>query len=448
MTSTEKLEVARALARLGVDVIEAGFPGRVARRPRGGARDRRAGRHAPRRGAASREPPIICGLARAARATSTRVGGACAPRRGRASTPSSRRRELHMKHKLRMTRARGARARRARWSRYARVAVRRRRVLARGRRRAATPSSSTRCSSAAIARRRDHAQHPRHRRLHDARRVRRADRRHPRATCPASTDVDHLGALPRRSRARDREHAGRHPRRRAAGRGHDQRHRRARRQRVARRGRDGAAHARGARSGSRTGIDTTQLTRVSRLVSTCTGMPVQPNKAIVGANAFAHESGIHQDGMLKHQATYEIMRPETVGATQTRARARQALGARTRSPRASRELGYRARRRARSTRVRALQGARRPAQARHRRRPRGARRRRAAASATSLSRSTVCRSAAARIGMPTATVRLRGPDGAMRVARRGRHRAGRRRLQGDRRARRRAGDAARVPCTR
>jgi isopropylmalate/homocitrate/citramalate synthase len=48
-----------------------------------------------------------------------------------------------------------------------------------------------------------------------------------------------------------------------------------------------------------------------------TGIVVQPNKAIVGANAFAHESGIHQDGMLKHQETYEIMRPETVGASQT-----------------------------------------------------------------------------------------------------------------------------------
>jgi 2-isopropylmalate synthase len=56
---------------------------------------------------------------------------------------------------------------------------------------------------------------------------------------------------------------------------------------------------------------------LSRLVSSVTGMVVQPNKAIVGANAFAHESGIHQDGMLKHQATYEIMRPETVGVTQT-----------------------------------------------------------------------------------------------------------------------------------
>ena len=62
-----------------------------------------------------------------------------------------------------------------------------------------------------------------------------------------------------------------------------------------------------------TNIDTTQLTRTSRMVSAYTGMVVQPNKAIVGANAFAHEAGIHQDGMLKNQMTYEIMRPETVG---------------------------------------------------------------------------------------------------------------------------------------
>ncbi|WP_437664082.1 2-isopropylmalate synthase [Sorangium sp. So ce1182] len=70
--------------------------------------------------------------------------------------------------------------------------------------------------------------------------------------------------------------------------------------------------------GLRTGIDTTQIATVSRLVSAATGFNVQPNKAIVGANAFAHESGIHQDGMLKHQETYEIMRPEMVGVTQTR----------------------------------------------------------------------------------------------------------------------------------
>ncbi len=66
-----------------------------------------------------------------------------------------------------------------------------------------------------------------------------------------------------------------------------------------------------------TGIDTTQLSRVSKLVSNYTGISVQPNKAIVGANAFAHEAGIHQDGMLKNNQTYEIMRPEDVGVSQT-----------------------------------------------------------------------------------------------------------------------------------
>jgi 2-isopropylmalate synthase len=69
--------------------------------------------------------------------------------------------------------------------------------------------------------------------------------------------------------------------------------------------------------GLETGIDTTEIMRVSRMVSHYTGLPVQPNKAIVGANAFAHEAGIHQDGMLKHEATYEIMRPETVGWQQS-----------------------------------------------------------------------------------------------------------------------------------
>ena len=66
-----------------------------------------------------------------------------------------------------------------------------------------------------------------------------------------------------------------------------------------------------------TGIDTTQISRISKLVSNYTGISVQPNKAIVGANAFAHEAGIHQDGMLKNNQTYEIMRPEDVGVTQT-----------------------------------------------------------------------------------------------------------------------------------
>ena len=62
-----------------------------------------------------------------------------------------------------------------------------------------------------------------------------------------------------------------------------------------------------------TRIDATQIVPASKLVSTITGYPVQPNKAVVGANAFAHESGIHQDGVLKHRETYEIMRAQDVG---------------------------------------------------------------------------------------------------------------------------------------
>jgi 2-isopropylmalate synthase len=69
--------------------------------------------------------------------------------------------------------------------------------------------------------------------------------------------------------------------------------------------------------GLRHGIDTREIWSTSRLVSEVTGLEVQPNKAVVGKNAFAHEAGIHQDGMLKSQETYEIMRPETVGAPRT-----------------------------------------------------------------------------------------------------------------------------------
>lgn len=67
-----------------------------------------------------------------------------------------------------------------------------------------------------------------------------------------------------------------------------------------------------------TRIDATQIVPTSKLVSQITGYPVQPNKAIVGANAFAHESGIHQDGVLKHRETYEIMRAQDVGWAQNK----------------------------------------------------------------------------------------------------------------------------------
>ncbi len=70
--------------------------------------------------------------------------------------------------------------------------------------------------------------------------------------------------------------------------------------------------------GRETRVDTRQLVPASQLISRITGIPVQPNKAIVGENAFAHEAGIHQDGMLKHPGTYEIMDPRSVGWAESR----------------------------------------------------------------------------------------------------------------------------------
>ena len=74
-----------------------------------------------------------------------------------------------------------------------------------------------------------------------------------------------------------------------------------------------ALHTRRDRFGLCTGVETTRLVQTSRIVSNFTGIQVPPNKAVVGPNAFAHEAGIHQDGILKDQRTYEIMLPETVG---------------------------------------------------------------------------------------------------------------------------------------
>jgi 2-isopropylmalate synthase len=67
-----------------------------------------------------------------------------------------------------------------------------------------------------------------------------------------------------------------------------------------------------------TNIKAEELVRASQLLSRLTGLPVQPNKAVVGANAFAHEAGIHQDGMLKNSLTYEIMTPQSVGWGETK----------------------------------------------------------------------------------------------------------------------------------
>ena len=121
-----------------------------------------------------------------------------------------------------------------------------------------------------------------------------------------------VGALPQRSGHGGGQLGRRGDEWRAPGRMHDQRPGRARRQRVAGRNRHGGQDTQG-RLPCTTRIDTKQIVAASKLVSSITGFPVQPNKAIVGANAFSHESGIHQDGVLKHRETYEIMRAEDVG---------------------------------------------------------------------------------------------------------------------------------------
>ncbi len=164
-----------------------------------------------------------------------------------------------------------------------------------------------------------------------------------------------------------------------------------------------------------TGIDTTQLVRVSQMVARITGMAVQPNKAIVGANAFAHEAGIHQDGMLKHHQTYEIMRPETVGWSRSRLvlgkhSGRHALRVRLE------ELGYRLSPEELDEIFREFK--------------RLADRKKAIRDADLIALVSEERGLApeeerfhleaiqviAGTGMPTATVRLRGPDGTERIA--------------------------------
>ena len=135
-----------------------------------------------------------------------------------------------------------------------------------------------------------------------------------------------------------------------------------------------ALHTRHPVFGLTTGIDTTQLMRASKLVSNYTGIVVQPNKAIVGANAFAHEAGIHQDGMLKHTQTYEIMRPETVGVTQTRLVLGKHSGRHALKKRLA-ELGFALERGRTRQSLCALQGSGRQEEDDHRCRPRSADRR-------------------------------------------------------------------------
>jgi 2-isopropylmalate synthase len=311
MTAAEKLEVARGLARLGVDVIEAGFP---AASPDDLAAVRAIAADIGARGAAPHGPPIICALARAARpdidAAWQGVRAAARPRIHTFLATS----DLHLEHKLRMSRA-DVLARVADMVAYARSL----------------------CDdvefSAEDAGRSDPAFL--HAVLDVAIRAGATTLNIPDTV--GYTTPDEFGALIARIRAEVpgidgvvlsvhcHDDLGLATANTLAGLVAGARQAEVTINGIGERAGNSsleeivmAIHTRAAKLGLATGIDTTQLTAVSRLVSTATGIVVPPNKAIVGANAFAHESGIHQDGMLKHQATYEIMRPETVGAAKTR----------------------------------------------------------------------------------------------------------------------------------
>ena len=124
--------------------------------------------------------------------------------------------------------------------------------------------------------------------------------------------------------------------------------------------------------GVTTGIHTTRLYPTSRLVSQITGMPIPRNKAVIGENAFAHESGIHQHGMLRHHSTYEIMRPQDVGLSRTNLVLGKHSGRHAFRERVK-ELGFEVRRCGAQHVVRGIQGACRQEEGALRRRHRGAR---------------------------------------------------------------------------
>jgi 2-isopropylmalate synthase len=333
MTSTEKLEVAKALARLRVDVIEAGFP---AASPDDLAAVRTIAEQVGRVPVAgASEPPIICALARANKADIDRawmgVHTAARPRIHTFLATS----ELHMQHKLRMTRAE--------------VCTRVSEMVAYAKSLCAdiefSPEDAGRSEPAFL-----------YEVLALAIKAGATTLNIPDTV--GYTTPDEFGALIAGIRenvpgAKDviisvhcHDDLGLATANALAGILAGARQAEVTINGIGERAGNSsleevvmALHTRGAKFGLTTNIDTTQLVRVSKLVSQCTGMTVQPNKAVVGANAFAHESGIHQDGMLKHEATYEIMRPETVGAAMTtlvlgKHSGRAALGARLG------ELGY------------------------------------------------------------------------------------------------------------
>jgi 2-isopropylmalate synthase len=314
MTSAEKLEIARALARLGVDVIEAGFPA--------ASPDDLAAVRAIAEGVGAQLvegrpedlPPIVCGLARAGRADIDRAWEAVRPAARPRIHVFLATSDLHMKHKLRMTRVD---------------------VLARVTDMVGHAKSL--CNDVEFSPEDAGRSEPAFLFEALARAIRAGATTLNIPDTVGYTTPDEFGALIHAIRANVpgadgvvisvhcHDDLGLATANTLAGIAAGARQAEVTINGIGERAGNTsleevvmALATRSAKFGLRTGIDSTQLVRVSRLVSTVTGVVVPPNKAIVGANAFAHESGIHQDGMLKHQATYEIMRPESVGATQTR----------------------------------------------------------------------------------------------------------------------------------
>lgn len=313
MTSAEKLEVARALARLGVDVIEAGFP---AASPDDLAAVQTIATEVgqvPVAGRPQSEPPIICGLARCTRndidAAWQGVKGAKHPRIHTFLATS----DLHLKHKLRLTREEMT-AKAVEMVAYARTLCADIEFSPEDAGRS-DPEFLYKVLEAVIKAGATTLNIP------DTVGYTMPDEfgaliagiiKH----TPGARDViisvhchDDLGLAVANSVAGLRAGARQAE---CTVNGIGERAGNASLEEIVM-----ALRTRADKIGLQTGIDATQLCRVSKLVSRSTSYPVPPNKAVVGANAFAHESGIHQDGMIKNAQTYEIMRPEDVGATQT-----------------------------------------------------------------------------------------------------------------------------------
>ncbi len=348
---------------------------------------------------------------------------------------------IHLKHKLRITAGGGAGAGGRPRCGCARIAHARRRVLGRGRlahrlrvpaRGAAGGASRPGATVLNVPDTVGYAV---------PRRVRRAHRRELARDIPGAVISR---ALPQRPRPGGGQLAGRGQGRRAAGGVHHQRHRRARRQHLARGDGDGAQGAARRTAASRPRAHRADHADAATCCRTITGVWPQPNKAVVGRNAFAHEAGIHQHGVLKNPLTYEIMTPASVGVARDAAGARQALRqARGRVAPAGARASTLGRRASSKTLTARVKDAGRPQEVRLRRRPAGARRPARPERRARLVRYQVV---SGNEVLPTATVEVE-VDGAAPLRLRGGQRAARRRPQGRRRrARPRASSCS--SCTR